>query len=250
MRSRSGKITPNSAHKFCSPPYATFKSVFFGFVVARVMHKQVRGANMLKIRKFVQGRDEEAWLRITNEAFKEYDDFRPDTMEDMELYEESPNFDTTGMFIGEWNGEPVGMINAYVDKKREEKKGFIRDLGVIPEFRRKGIARTLANKAIDSLKARRMESVEAWVREDKVACKSLYESMKFKPIRVFSTMRRNLEPPPHGIGEHKRVRVRRMKTNLDDIKLLTWLENEAFEEHFDFRPRTIEETRYWIENKP
>lgn len=214
------------------------------------MHTQVRGVNMLKIRKFVQGRDEEAWLRITNEAFKEYDDFRPDTMEDMELYEKSPNFDTTGMFIAEWNGAPVGMVNAYVDKKREEKKGFIRGLGVIPEFRRKGIGGTLASKAVDSLKARGMESVEAWSREDKVACKSLYESMGLKLIRVFSTMRRNLEDLPHDIGEHKGVRIRPMKTNLDDIKLLTWLENEAFKEHFNFRPRTIEETRYWIENKP
>lgn len=205
---------------------------------------------MLKIRKFVQGRYEEAWLRITNEAFKEYDDFRPDTMEDMELYEKSPNFDTTGMFIAEWNGDPVGMVNAYVDKKREEKKGFIRSLGVIPEFRRKGIGRTLANKAIDSLTARGMGSIEAWTREDKVACKSLYESMGFKLIRVFSTMSRNLEDFPHDIGEHKGVRMRPMETNLGDIKLFTWLENEAFKEHFDFRPRTIEETRYWIENKP
>ena len=205
---------------------------------------------MLKIRKFVQGEDEEVWLRIGNEAFKEYDDFRPDTMEDMEIYEKNPKFDTTGMFIAEWNGEPVGIVNAYIDKKREERKGFIRSLGVLPGFRRKGIGKTLVNKAIDSLRERRMESVEAWTREDKIVWKKLLESTGFKLIRVFSTMRRDMDNLPSNIGEHRGVRIRKMKTNLEDIKLLNWLENETFKEHFDFRPHTIEETEYFVENKP
>lgn len=205
---------------------------------------------MLKIRNFVQGQDEEVWLRIANEAFKEYDDFRPDTMEDIEIYEKSPNFHTTGMFIAEWNDEPIGMVNAYVDKKRKERKGFIRGLGVLPEFRRKGIGKTLVNKAIESLIERGMKSVEAWAREDKVACRNLFESHGFKLIRVFSTMRRDLDNLPSNIGEHKGVRMRQMKTNFEDIKLLNWLENETFKEHFDFRPHTIEETKYFVENKP
>jgi len=58
---------------------------------------------MLTIRGFVQGEDEEVWLKIGNAACKEYDDFRPDNMEDMEKAEKNPNFDPTGMFIAEWN---------------------------------------------------------------------------------------------------------------------------------------------------
>ena len=38
--------------------------------------------------------------------------------------------------------------------------------------------------------------------------------------------------------------------NMDDIKLLNWLENETFKEHFDFRHETIEETRYFVETRP
>ena len=205
---------------------------------------------MLKIRGFVEGKDEEVWIRIQNEAYREYDDFRPDTMEDMEVWKKSPNFDLTGMFIAELDGKPVGTVNAYIDKKREEKKGFLRALGVVPEFRRKGVGRRLVEKAIESMKERGMESVEGWTREDKVACKSLLESMGFKLIRVFSTMRTDLERIPYNIGEHKKLKMREMKTNMDSIKLLTRLENEAFKEHFNFRPRTIEETKYWITNKP
>jgi len=205
---------------------------------------------MLTIRRFVQGIDEEVWLRITNAAYKEYDDFRPSTLEDMEKAEKSPNFDPTGRFIAEWNGEPVGCVNAYVDKKREEKKGFIRRLGVIPEFRRKGIGKTLVKKAIESLKERGMESVEAWTEQDRVACKNLFESMGFRLIRVFSHMRKELETIPSNIGEHKEVKIRTMQMNMDDIKLLNWLENETFKEHFNFRPETIEETKYFVETRP
>jgi hypothetical protein len=56
---------------------------------------------MLKIRRFVDGEDEEVWIRIRNEAYKEYEDFRPDTAEEMEVWKKSPNFDSTGMFIVE-----------------------------------------------------------------------------------------------------------------------------------------------------
>ena len=54
---------------------------------------------MLNIRRFVDGEDEEVWISIQNEAYKEYDDFRPDTVEDLEIWKKNPNFDSTGMFI-------------------------------------------------------------------------------------------------------------------------------------------------------
>jgi mycothiol synthase len=205
---------------------------------------------MSKIRSFVEGEDEEVWIRIQNEAYKEYEDFRPDTMEDMEVWKKSPNFDSTGMFIAELYGNPVGAVNAYIDRKRKEKLGFLRALGVAPEFRKRGIGRRLAEKAIESLKERGMESVQGWTRENKVVCKSLLESMGFNLIRVFSTMRRDLEIIPYNIGEYKELNMREMKTNMYDIKLLNWLGNETFKEHFNFRPHTVEETKFWIENKP
>lgn len=205
---------------------------------------------MLTIRSFIQGKDEEVWLKIYNAAYKEYDDFRPNTMEDMEKFEKSPNFDATGRFIAEWNGEPVGCVNAYVDKKREEKKGFIRRLAVIPKFRRRGIGKTLVEKAFESLRERGMKCVESWTEKDRVACKSLFESMEFQLIRIFSHMRSPLETIPSNIGEHKEVKIRAMQMNTNDIKLLNWLENETFKEHFDFRPETFEETKYFVETRP
>ena len=202
--------------------------------------------NMLKIREFVKGKDEKFWLKIGNEAFKEYDDFRPDTMEDMEIWENDPGFDPVGMFIAEWNGKPVGRVQAYVDRQRKEKKGFVRNLGVVPELRRRGIGRELAEKAIQNLKGRDIETAQCWIRDDKPICKHIVESTGFKLIRVFSTMRRELDTIPHDIDRNKDVVLRATNEGIEDIKLLWKLNNEAFSEHFDYRPSTLEEWKHWL----
>lgn len=89
---------------------------------------------MVYIRGFVHGKDEEPWVRILNEAFREYEDFRPWTVKDFREWENGPYFDVKGMFIAEVNRIPVGCVEAYIDRKREEKKGFIRSLAVLPEY--------------------------------------------------------------------------------------------------------------------
>lgn len=201
---------------------------------------------MLKIREFVKGEDEEVWLKIRNESFKEYDDFRPSTMEDMEIWEKDPGFDPVGMFVAEWNGEPVGRVQAYVDRERKDKKGYLRSLGVVPEFRRRGIGRRLAEKAIESLKERDIETIQCWIRDDKPNVKHLFESLGFELIRVFSSMRRDLNTLPSNIGQNKDVVLRVMEKDEESIELLRWLNNEAFSEHFDFRPLTLEEWKHWF----
>jgi len=206
---------------------------------------------MLKIRKFVQGRDETVWINVANRAFKEFDEFRSSTVEDMIASEKAPTFDATGMFIAELDGEPVGIVNAYVDKMREEKKGFMRALGVIPEYRRRGIGRALAEKALESLREREMERVEAGALEDKPEAVRLWETMGFKNVRVFSLMKRDLRSIPSGVGENLEVQLRKFqKGSIEDLKLINWLSNEAFSEHYNYRPDTVEETRYFLEQDP
>jgi len=206
---------------------------------------------LLNIRKFVQGVDEAVWANLWNKAFKEFDDFRSISAEDMLMREKNPSFDVSGMFIAELNGEPVGIVNAYVDRMREEKKGFIRVLGVVPEYRRNGIGRALAEKAMGSLKERGMQTVEAGAVMGKPEGINLWESMGLKQVRVFSLMKRDLTNIPSGIGENRDVRLRRFQNgSLEDLKVLNWLSNETFREHYNFRPDTVEETRYFLEQEP
>jgi mycothiol synthase len=211
----------------------------------------MRTVYMLKIRRFVQGRDESVWVSSCNKAFAEFDDFRSMSVEDWQLTEKNPAFDAAGMFIAEFDGEPVGIVNARVEKGREEKKGFLRMLGVVPEHRRRGIGRALAEKAIESLRERGMQIAEVEVDMDKPAGVELVESMGFERVRVSSLMKMSLENIPSGIGENGDVQSRKLqKGSFEDLQLLTWLTNETFKEHYNWRPYTVEEIRYFMEQEP
>jgi ribosomal protein S18 acetylase RimI-like enzyme len=60
-------------------------------------------------------------------------------------------------------------------------------------------------------------------------------------------MKRSLNNIPSKVGENKETGMREMRLEDDDeIALINRLENEAFREHFNYRPRTIEETRYML----
>ena len=207
---------------------------------------------MLKIRRFIQGEDEPAWITVWNRAFREFEEFRTMTLEDMLGSEKAPNFDAKGMFIAELAGKPVGVVNAYIDKERKEKKGFIRVLGVAPEHRRKGIGRKLSEKAIDSFKKRGIESVETGGVMGKPEAIKLWESMGFQQVRVFSLMTRGLSSLPSRIGENRDVTLRKIKhpPSAADIRLVNQLENETFSEHYNFRPATVEETTFFLTKEP
>lgn len=206
---------------------------------------------MLKIRRFVQGRDEEDWVRVRNAAIKEYEDNRQITVDEFSIAEKAPDFDVEGRFIAELDGKSVGIIHAHVDKKREEKKGFIRSFGVIPEFRGKGVEEKLAEIALEELKKRGMEVVQGWAvdrREDRIR---LWESLGFKLVRKFSLMKRDLDKIPSGIGENEDAVLKLLRIDSDDdLKVLTQLGNECFKEHFNFRPGTFEEIVYWLRKDP
>jgi len=204
---------------------------------------------MLKIRGFVQGLDEKLWVKVWNKVAPEFEELRAFTVDDVIGFETSPNFDAKGLFLAELDGEPVGLLYAQVDRFREEKKGFIQVLAVVPEHRGKGIGKHLVNKAIESFRERGMETVEA-VATKKEAIK-LFENMGFKQIRLFSLMKRALDSLPQNIGENQEVVLRKLR-NQDraDIELLTFLENDTFSEDYNFRPAKVEETEHMLNEHP
>jgi mycothiol synthase len=202
---------------------------------------------LLNIRSFVKGQDEEMFVRAFNACFADYDDLRCMTLEEMKKAQEAPSYSSEGVLIAEWNREPAGMVDAYIDKQRDDRKGFIQSLAILPEYRRKGIGKRLVEMALKSLKQRGMRTVEAWAQSDREGCTHIYESFGFTQVRITSMMKRNLETIPRDIGENMDVVMRGMRTRDDaDIELLNRLDNETFKEHNNFRPRTIEETKYTL----
>ena len=160
-------------------------------------------------------------------------------------------FSADGIFIAEWDGEVAGMVNVYVDKRRDEPKGFIQSLAVLPEFRGKGIAAELVEKAIESLRQRGMKTVEAWAQTDRKVCMHVFESKGFKKTRVVSAMKRKLDSVPSNVGENSSAMLRRVRPEDDgDILLVNRLDNETFREHFNYRPRSVEETKNMLLGLP
>ena len=202
---------------------------------------------MLNIRRFVQGVDEPIWVEIVNETRKNREDLRTITVEEMLRQEkEAPNFDPEGRFIAELEQRPVGAVHANVEKEREERKGFAR-FYVIPESRGKGIERQLIETALRELKARGMITAQAFAdyrEQDRI--RALEES-RFKRVREFSMMEMDLVDTSQNMGVNKQVTIRPLQKDRDeDIELLTWLLNETFKEHFNFRPDTVEEIRHFL----
>lgn len=205
---------------------------------------------MLEIRRFLQGKDEESWVIVHNGANKEYEEYRQMSVDEMRILENAPDFTVDGRFIAELDGQPVGTIHAYVDKRRKEKKGFIRAFGVIPEFRGRGIEEKLAKTALEELQKRGMRTAQGWAHETRRDRVSLWEGMGFKLVRKFSLMKRNIETSQTDVGNKEVIIVPVQKDFDEDLKMLNQLDNECFKEHFNYRPSTIEHTKFFLQKDP
>jgi ribosomal protein S18 acetylase RimI-like enzyme len=104
----------------------------------------------MKIRPFVEGKDEPIYIDIINQTFKEFLDIAPITLKDASFGSKFPNFNPQGRFIAEWNSIPVGYIYACLDNKREDKHGYMDGSYIVPKFRRKHIGTALAETAIQN----------------------------------------------------------------------------------------------------
>lgn len=202
---------------------------------------------MLNMRRFVKGMDEPVWVEVLNASRKNRDDWRAITAEEMLLQEQGdPSFDSEGRFIAELDGRPVGVVHANVDKLREESRGFIR-FDVIPESRGSQIERQLLETALKELKARGMTTAQARADSKEGDYIELLKGLGFSHVRVGSMMEMDLASVSQNIGENKQVVIRALrKDREEDLKLLTWLINETFKEHFNFRPNTVEEMRHFL----
>jgi mycothiol synthase len=117
-------------------------------------------------------------------------------------------------------------------------------LGVIPEARRKGVATALARQAMQYLAGKGMERVESPVLTLMPGGTELLNGLGFVPVRWFSRMWRSLGEVPGDLG--KRVGLALLDESETSITLLVRLNNEAFSEHYNYRPTTVEEMSYML----
>ena len=205
---------------------------------------------MLSVRRLVKGVDEPVWDEVLGISRRDSEEWGAIAVEELLLREKRPGFDFEGRFIAELDGKLVGLVHADVDKLSQDRKGLIR-LAVIPGFRGTGIERQLLETALTELKVRGMTAAQAWADSENRDYIQLLERLEFKRVRVGSTMEMDLANVSQHIGEDEHVAIRPLqKDREEDIELINRLDNEIYKEHFNFRPDTLEETRYFLFYNP
>jgi mycothiol synthase len=205
---------------------------------------------MLNVRRFVKGADESLWDQVLNTSRRDSEEWGAIAVEELLPKEKRPGFDFEGRFIAELDGKSVGLVHADVDRLSHGKQGLIR-LSVIPEFLGIGIERQLLETGLAELKARGMTTAQAWADSENRDYIQLLGSLGFKRVRVSSTMEMDLTNVSQSIGENEHVVIEPLQRDREeDIELINRLDNEIYKEHFNFRPDTLEETRYFLFGNP
>ena len=64
-------------------------------------------------------------------------------------------------------------------------------------------------------------------------------------------MTRNLNMIESGIRENTEIMLKPLREDAtEDLKMLNWLDNECFKEHFNYRPTPLERTIYFVRKDP
>jgi ribosomal-protein-alanine N-acetyltransferase len=101
----------------------------------------------------------------------------------LDLYRRFPE----SFIVAEQNGEIVGYIMCRIELGFSNfgfsgliKKGHIVSIAVLPEFRRKGIAKALINRAMEGMKLYKAKQCFLEVRVSNVPAVNLYKSLGFQ----------------------------------------------------------------------
>ena len=150
------------------------------------------------IRAFETGRDEHTLYEVNESSFADHWGFRPVPYETFaaQMYEPG-DWDPALAFLADVDGRTVGHIVGL----SFEGHGFIGVLGVIPEYRGRGIAKALLRRAFSALAARGLPEVRLGVdAQNPTGAVRLYESVGMSAVRAYDTF--DLGTPDAAAMEH------------------------------------------------
>ncbi|MBI5956165.1 MAG: GNAT family N-acetyltransferase, partial [Chloroflexi bacterium] len=137
------------------------------------------------IRNFQDEGDVDALTAITNVAFAEHWGEREYAVDEERYWTSRPWFDPGLVwFVHEArSGQVAGYAWARIKQERikltGDRAGHIGELGVHPDFRRRGLGRALLLRAVNALKERGLAAAELEVDGGNPNAKRLYESLGF-----------------------------------------------------------------------
>ena len=138
---------------------------------------EVRVAEGVRLRTFVPGQDEEAWLRVNRRAFADHPEQGAWTLDDVRAREGEPWFDPEGFFLAE--NDQGTLLGFHWTKIHPDGLGEVYVVGVDPDAQGLGLGRTLTLKGLHHLRDRGVPAILLYVDESNTAAVRLYESLGF-----------------------------------------------------------------------
>lgn len=131
----------------------------------------------VRLRAFVPGRDEDAWLRVNARAFAGHPDQGRWTRDDLAVREAEPWFDPAGFLLAV---DPADRILGFHwTKTHSDTLGEVYVLGIDPGAQGGGLGAALAAAGLRHLRSRGRTQVMLYVDEDNPRAVALYRKLGF-----------------------------------------------------------------------
>lgn len=133
----------------------------------------------LRIRAFVPGRDEAAWLELNAAAFAHHPEQGRLTREDLDAREAEPWFDPAGFLLAESTVDGGLLAAGWTKVPPGEDEGEIYVLGVHPEAQGRGLGRLLTDRMLTHLAGRGLRTAVLYTEGDNAAAVRTYRRAGF-----------------------------------------------------------------------
>lgn len=133
-------------------------------------------------RSFLPGLDEEAWVAANTRAFAEHPDQGQWTRTDLEIRMNESWFDPSGFFIYEVEGAIAGYCWTKIHGATEHGHplhGEIYVVGVDPDYRRRGLGKSLTLTGLKYLQRKDLHLATLYVDANDSAAVNLYRNLGF-----------------------------------------------------------------------
>ncbi|WP_149181315.1 mycothiol synthase [Streptomyces sp. TRM49041] len=138
----------------------------------------------IRIRTFVPGQDDAAWLAVNAAAFAHHPEQGTLTQRDLDDRKAEPWFDPEGFFLAERESDGALVGFHWTKVHAEEQLGEVYVLGIAPEAQGLGLGKALTAIGLRHLAGQGMPTAMLYVDADNPAALRVYEGMGFTTHEV------------------------------------------------------------------